>query len=172
MNTDTTDMLSEHLPFRINIKRYNKTFPQDVDTMLAVLEAPTPEQAQVATRRLAARLKQDINNFHDIYPPRVDDFFARNALLYEPIPELERITDHLAAAQPLMAHIANDPSLQTFATVASGAIDELRKGRSMELRPVLSGMSATLEARLAGSPRELSWQTLFQGEPQKKKYQE
>ena len=172
MNTDTTDMLSEHLPFRINIKRYNKTFPQDVDTMLAVLEAPTPEQAQVATRRLAARLKQDINNFHDIYPPRVDDFFARNALLYEPIPELERITDHLAAAQPLMAHIASDPSLHTFATVASGAIDELRKGRSMELRPVLSGMSATLEARLAGSPRELSWQTLFQGEPQKKKYQE
>ena len=42
----------------------------------------------------------------------------------------------------------------------------------MELRPVLSGMSATLDARLAGSPRELSWQSLFHGEPQKNKYQE
>lgn len=172
MNTDTTDMLSEHLPFRVNMKHYNKAFPQDVDTMLAVLEAPTPEQAQMATRRLAARLKQDTINFHDVYPPRIDDFFSRNALFYETIPELERITDRLAAAQPLIAHIAGDPSLQTLAAVIGGAVDELRKGRSMELRPVLSGVSTTIDARLTGSPRELSWQSLFQGEPQKRKYQE
>ena len=172
MNTDTTDMLSEHLPFRVNIKHYNKTFPQDVDTMLVVLEAPTPEQAQVATKRLVARLKQDTLNFDDVYPPSIDDFFSRNALLYESVPELERITDRLAAAQPLMAQITSDPSLQTVAAIVSRAVDELRKGRSMELRPVLGGMSETLDARLAGSPRELSWQSLFQGEPQKKKYQE
>lgn len=165
-------MLSEHLPFRVNMKHYNKTFPQDVDTMLAVLEAPTPEQAQIATKRLVTRLKQDTLNFHDIYPPKVDDFFSRNALLYESIPELERITDRLAAAQPLIAHIARDPSLQALAAVISGAVEELRKGRTMELRPVLAGVSATVDARLAGSPRELSWQTLFQGEPQKRKYQE
>lgn len=172
MNTDTTDMLSEHLPFRVNIKHYNKTFPQDVDTMLAVLEAPTPEQAQAATKHLVTRLKQDPINFLDVYPPSVDDFFSRNALLYENVPELERIADRLAAAQPLMARIASDPSLKTFATVISEAVDELRKGRTMELRPALSGMDSTLNARLAGSPRELSWQSLFQGEPQKSKYQE
>ena len=39
MNTDTTDMLSEDLPFRINMKRYKETFPQDVDTLLIVLAA-------------------------------------------------------------------------------------------------------------------------------------
>ncbi len=172
MNTDTTDMLSEHLPFRVNIKHYNKTFPQDMDTMLVVLEAPAPEQAQMAAKRLVTRLKQDVVNFPDVYPPSVDDFFYRNALLYESVPELERITDRLAAAQPLMAQIASNPSLQTFAAVISRAVDELRTGRSMELRPVLSGMSAALDARLAGSPRELSWQSLFRGEPQKKKYQE
>lgn len=31
MNTDTTDMLSEELPFRVNLKHYNKTFPQDIE---------------------------------------------------------------------------------------------------------------------------------------------
>lgn len=36
MNTDTTDMLSEELPFRINLKHYNKTFPQDIETLLIV----------------------------------------------------------------------------------------------------------------------------------------
>ena len=57
MDTDTTDMLSEHLPFRANDERYRKAFPQDADIMLLVLEAPTPEQAHVAAKRLSARLK-------------------------------------------------------------------------------------------------------------------
>ncbi|HEX8873384.1 MAG TPA: MMPL family transporter [Nitrosospira sp.] len=172
MNTDTTDMLSEHLPFRVNLKHYNEVFPQDTDTMLVVLEAPTPEQAQMAAKHLVARLKRDTVNFPDVYSPNADEFFSRNALLYESTPELGRITDHLAAAQPLIAHIAKDPSLKTFSDVISGAVDELRTGRNMELSFVLNGVSATLDARLAGSPRQLSWQSLFQGEPQKNKYQE
>ena len=172
MNTDTTDMLSEDLPFRVNLKHYHATFPQDVDTMLVVLEGPTPEQTQVAAKHLAARLKQDTFNFQDVDAPGVDDFFARNALLYVSVPELEGLTDRLAAAQPLIAHIAQDPNLQVFLDVISGGVDELRTGRSMELRPVLGAVSATLDARLSGSPRELSWQSLFQGEPQKQKYRE
>ncbi|HET7061889.1 MAG TPA: MMPL family transporter [Nitrosospira sp.] len=172
MNTDTTDMLSKDLPFRVNLKHYNETFPQDMDTMLVVLEAPTPEQAQVSTKRLTALLKRDAFNFFDVYSSDVDDFFSRNALLYESVPELARITDRLAAAQPLIAHIARNPSLRAFADVISGAVNELRTGRDMELRSVLGGVSATLDARLSGSPRELSWQSLFQGEPQKQKYRD
>lgn len=172
MNTDTTDMLSEHLPFRVNMKHYNKTFPQDMETLLVVLDAPTPEQAYVAADRLVARLKEDTINFHDVYPPNVNDFFARNGLLYQNLPELEQITDSLAAAQPLIAHIVRDPTLPAFVSVLTGAVGELRKGRSMELQPVLSGLSTTLDARLAGTPRVLSWQSLFHGEPQKSKYQE
>lgn len=172
MNTDTTDMLSEHLPFRVNMKHYNKTFPQDIDTLLVVLDAPTPERTRLATERLATRLKEDATNFHDVYSPNVDDFSARNGLLYKSVPELEQITDRLAAAQPLIAHIARDPTLAAFAAVLTGAVEELHKGRSMELRPVLGGVSATLDARLNGSPRALSWQSLFNGESQKSKYQE
>ncbi len=172
MNTDTTDMLSEHLPFRVNMKHYNKTFPQDMETLVVVLDAPTPEQVRMATARLAARLKKDTTHFHDVYPPNVDDFFARNGLLYQSLPELEQITDRLAAAQPLMAHIAENPNLQTFASVLSGAVEELHKGRALELGSALSGVSATLDARLAGVPRALSWQSLFRGDSQKSRYQE
>ncbi|SEP09757.1 MMPL family transporter [Nitrosovibrio sp. Nv6] len=172
MNTDTTEMLSEHLPFRVNMKHYNETFPQDMETLLIVLDAPTPEQARMATERLAARLKKDTANFHDVYAPNAGDFFERNGLLYESVPELEQITDRLAAAQPLIAHIAQEPTLTAFADVLTRAVEELHKGRSMELRPVLSGISATLDARLRESPRALSWQSLFNAEPQKSKYQE
>ncbi|ABB75847.1 hypothetical protein SAMN05216403_10552 [Nitrosospira multiformis ATCC 25196] len=172
MNTDTTDMLSRDLPFRVNITHYNKTFPQDVDTLLVVLEAPTPEQVHQATERLAAQLKKDTLNFEDIYPPTAGDFFTRNGLLYESVAELQHITDRVAAAQPLMAHIAGNPTLAAFADVLTGAIEELQKGRDMELSPVLGAVSDTMKARLEGAPRALSWQALFSGESQKSKYQE
>ncbi len=174
MNSDTTDMLSEHLPFRANYKHYKKTFPQDqdMDTLVLVLDAPTPEQAHTATRRLAERLKQDPTHINDVYLPSGDAFFERNGLLYESVPELGRITDRLAAAQPLIARIAGNPTLHTFASVLTGAVEELRAGRSLELEPVLGGVSATLEARLAGVPRALSWQALFRGEAQKSTYRE
>ncbi len=172
MNTDTTDMLSEELPFRVNLKHYKETFPQDIETLLVVLNAPTPEQARSATQRLAARLKEDTANFHDVYPPRVDDFSARNGLLYQSIPELERITDSLATAQPLIARITRDPTLASFADILTSAIDELHKGRSMELRSVLGEVSTTLDKRLSGSPRALSWRALFGGESQKNTYRE
>ncbi|PXW88321.1 hypothetical protein C8R34_1073 [Nitrosomonas sp. Nm84] len=172
MNTDTTDMLSEQLPFRVNLKHYNKTFSQDIETLLIVLDAPTPEQVRLTTERLAKRLKEDAENFHDVYLPRVDDFFARNGLFYQSIPELERITDSFAAAQPLITRITRDPTLTAFADVLTDAVEELNKGRNLELRPVLNGVNATLDARFNGSPRALSWQTMFNGESQKKKYQE
>ncbi len=172
MNTDTADMLAEHLPFRVNLKHYNKTFPQENDSMLVVLDAPTPEQAYATASLLSNFLKNDTQNFQDIYAPNVDSFFIQNSLLYENIPELERITDHMANAQPLIAHIAKDPTLQTFASVLSGATDELRKGRNLELGPLFYSLSATLNARLSGTPRVLSWQELFRGKAQKERYQE
>ena len=171
MNTDTTDMLSEHLPFRVNIKHYNKTFPQDMDNLVLVLDAPTPEQAYAAASQLAVRLAKN-PVFTDIYLPGADPFFERNGLLYESLPELEQITDRLAAAQPLMAHIAGNPTLHTLTVVLTGALQELHKGRSLELAPVLDGMSTTLNARLADKPRALSWQMLFRGEAHKNSYQE
>ena len=174
MNTNTTDMLSEHLPFRANYNHYKKTFPQDqdMDTLVLVLDAPTPEQAHIATKRLAERLKEDTTHINDVYLPSGDAFFERNGLLYESIPELGRITDRLAAAQPLIARIAGNPTLHTFTTVLTEAVEGLRAGHSLELEPVLGGMSATVDARLAGVPRALSWQILFRGEAQKSTYRE
>ena len=172
MNTDTTEMLAEHLPFRVNLKHYNKTFPQEMESMLVVLDAPTPEQAYATAGRLSYLLRNDTQNFQDVYAPNVDSFFIQNSLLYESIPELEKIADHMANAQPLISHIAQDPTLQTFISVLSGATDELRKGRNLELGPLFHSLSDTLNARLTEVPRVLSWQELFRGKPQKNRYQE
>lgn len=172
VHTDTAEMLSEDLPFRINHARYKESFPQYEDTMILVLDAPTPEQAFTAAKQLTGNLQQDKVHFQDAYYAGGDPFLERNGLFYKSIAELENITDRLAAAQPLVARIADNPTLHTFASVLTEAIDELRTGRKLDLEPVLDGMSATLEARRAGEPRALSWQALFTGELQKDSYQE
>ena len=48
----------------------------------------------------------------------------------------------------------------------------MHAGRQLELEPVFNGVSATLDARLAGQSRALSWQALLGGEAQKETYQE
>lgn len=170
--TDTTDMLSEDIPFRVNHERYKKVFSQHSDAMLLVLDAPTPEQAHTAAKHLAAQLQQDTTHFHDVHYAAGEHFLEQNGLLYKSIPELNQITDRLAAAQPLVTRIADDPSLDTLFTVLTEAVDALHEGRKLELEPILNGVHTTLDARLSATPRALSWQVLFDGEPQKNTYQE
>lgn len=172
VHTDTTDMLSEELPFRANDIRYMAEFPQHNNTILLLVDAPTPEQAYSAAKKLAETLQKDTDNIHDAYYLSSDAFLERNGLLFKSIPELSYITDQLSAAQPLIARIASDPTLYTLVTILTEAIEELRTGRKLELTPILTGVSTTIEARLAGEPRALSWQALFSGEKQENTYQE
>lgn len=172
VHTDTTDMLSEDVPFRVNHKRYKEAFPQYEDALLLVVDAPTPEQAHAVAKELTAYLQRDKVHFYEASYLSGDLFFEQNGLLYKSIPELEKITDRLAAAQPLIARLALNPTLDTFASVLTEAVDELRSGRNLNLTAVFNGITSTLDARFAGSPHALSWQILFDGEEQADLYQE
>lgn len=165
-------MLSEEVPFRANHIRYIKSFPQYEDTLLLALNAPTPEQAHQAAKKLTAFLQNEHSYFSDIYFFTGEPFLEKNGLLFKSLDELGRITDYLAAAQPLIARIADSPTLYTFASVLTEATEELRNGRKLDLESVFSGVSATVDARLAGQSRALSWQALLGGEAQKDTYQE
>ncbi len=172
VHTDTTDMLSEDVPFRANNIHYKKSFSQYEDTFLLVLDAPTPEQAHQAAKRFTNYLEKDSTQFSNTYYLTGEPFFEQNGLFFKSLSELGRITDYLAAAQPLIARIAESPTLYTFSSVLTEAVDELHAGRQLELEPILNGVSATLNARLSGKSRALSWQALLGGEAQKDTYQE
>lgn len=172
VHTDTTDMLSEDVPFRVNHKRYKEAFPQYEDALLLVVDAPTPEQAHAAAKQLTVHLQSDNKHFYEASYLSGDPFFEQNGLLFKSIPELEKITDRLAAAQPLIARLAENPALDTFASVLTEAVDEIRSGRNLDLEAVFNGVSSTLAARLSGSPHALSWQVLLDGDKQVDQYQE
>ncbi|MBK7365344.1 MAG: MMPL family transporter [Nitrosomonas sp.] len=170
--TDTADMLSEELPFRVNLAKLSKAFPQYDNTLILVLDAPTPEQANAAASRLTSYLKDGHIEAYDIYFGAGEPFLEQNGLLYKNITELEFLADRLATAQPLIVRIAQNPSLFTFIQTLAEAIDAFRNGSDLQLNPILDGISATLTARLASNPRPLSWQALFNDEHPQSSYKE
>jgi len=172
VDTDTTDMLSEDVPFRANHIRYKQSFSQYEDTLLLVIDAPTQEQVHSAAKRLNVYLRENREQFPEIYYLSGELFFQQNGLLFKSIDELGRITDQLASAQPLVARIAEDPSLATFFSILTEAVEALRTGQTLELSSVFNGVSNTIHARLAGKSNALSWQALLSGETQKDNYQE
>jgi hypothetical protein len=52
VNTDTSTLLSQDLPFQKNRIRWENAFPQDAATIIFVVEAPTAEQTSIAANIL------------------------------------------------------------------------------------------------------------------------
>src|SRR5438067_2085014 len=109
INTDAESLLPRSLPWRQSELNYKATFPQR--QMLAVVEAPTSELAQIATARLAAELEKHRDHIKSVRMPQGGAFFARNALLFLPLPQLQQTVQQLREAGPLAGVLGADPSL-------------------------------------------------------------
>ncbi len=161
INTSTTDMLSEELPFRQNNVAVNEAFPQLNEPLVLVLEGPDGGAVDEAGRRLAERLSQQPERFEDVFDLEGDPFFRRNGLLYLSQDEIEDQADRLAEAEPLLAALQEDPSLRGLEGLLSAAIAE---GEAVfgNFSLLLDRLAAVAEA-LPGAPQtRLSWQALMQ----------
>ena len=173
INTNTTDMLSEELPFRRYDRVLSEAFPQFSDNLIVVVEAATPDLAEDGARRLAAALAARPALFDEVFYPDGAPFFRRNGLLYLEIGELAALGDRLAEVQPLLAALAVDLSLRGLAGVLRQALGQESAADSAEaaaaLGRALDSFSETAEAlaaeRSGGAPAwPLSWQALLSGE--------
>jgi uncharacterized protein len=165
IDTSTTEMISPEVPFRRNQAAFQRAFPEFADTIVAVIEGPVPERVEQAASALADELRAS-EHFTAVDYPAGDPFFARHGLLYLPLEELAALTDRLAAAQPLLAALAADPSLRglaDFLSLAFGYQSAASKPAS-ELDGILSALAGVVEAQLAGQFGELSWQSALAGE--------
>ena len=165
IDTSTTEMISPEVPFRRNQAAFQRAFPDFGDTVVAVIEGAVPERVDQVARALADQLRAS-DHFTAVDYPAGHPFFARNGLLYLPLEELAALTDRLAAAQPLLAALAADPSLRGLADFLSLAFGYQAAGSApaSELDGVLGAMARVVEAQLAGQFGELSWQSALAGE--------
>lgn len=166
INTSTTDMLSEDLPFRQNNVAVDKAFPQRDDTLILVIEGPDSLASEAAALRLAEALRNKPERFEDVFAPEVEPFFRRNGLLFLSQDALEDQADRLAAAAPLLAALQEDPSLRGLQGLLQDAFtgDAFTEGgaSAADLGFLLDRLAAVAEALPADRRARLSWPALLQ----------
>jgi hopanoid biosynthesis associated RND transporter like protein HpnN len=165
INSNTADMLSPELQFRKDYKAYEGAMPAFGPSLVVVVEAPNPDQAEDAARDLADRLRRTEGIKGPVKYLAADPFFARNGLLYLKPEKLDELANRLADAQPLLAHLSTDPSLRGLFEVLSLALKEAEKGGAPPggLKGVLDKLAVVAEDRARGQATELSWRRLIAG---------
>lgn len=159
ISTDTVDMISAEVPFRQHAEEFNATFPQLKNTILAVVDAPTPEQADDLTKSFA-QSAQAADSIREVYLPG-GDFLRNNAFLYLDPDELALLVDRLAQAEPMLATLADSPNMDGLAELLELAVEHGADDTLGGLDTLLAEMAVTAEAKAEAQPRNLSWQSLL-----------
>lgn len=169
ITTDITNLLAPNLEWRQRELAFSKAFPERFDTILAVVDAPTPELADLASAALVQRLSGQTEYFRSVQDLAGGPFFKRNAFLYLPTDEVARATGQLIEAEPLIQVLASDPSLRGLTQALSFGLTGVQAGHLTldDLTRPLNAFSAPLEDVLAGRPATFSWRELMSGEPAK-----
>lgn len=162
VNTNTADMISLELPFQKNRLALEQAFPQDIGTVLLLVEGPTPEATAAAVKQIASLARADSPHISGVYVPDEGEFFARNGLLYLSLEELEDLTGQLANAQPFIGRLAEDNSLRGLLGIVGDALVETEKGDlTLDLDPLLKKLDEAIAAANADQPYRVSWRQLM-----------
>lgn len=165
IDTDINRLLSPSLAWRQHEIDFQQSFPGREDSILVVVEAPTPELAARAGAALAQKLKQNTTDFRSVEETGGGAFFARNGLLFQPLDALSEQTKGLGRAAPLVRVMVGDPNLRGLAQLVTLMMSGVR-GAEVTLdalaRPFTLAGDAADDA-LAGRPASFSWQGLIAG---------
>src|SRR6056297_3593187 len=165
VNSDPIAMLDEDLPFRQTDERLRAEFPNLDNNLLAVVEAPTPEQATLAARQVQRELEALPDVVNSVSWPAGSEFFERNGLLFLSLAELESLSERLTAAQPLLGRLARQTDAAALFELLAQIAARSRDGDSMppgfDLDELHRQIAGAIDTGLAGAPGLLSWQRLL-----------
>ncbi len=163
INSDINAMLSPDLEWRQRERAFEAVFPR-FEIIIAVVNAPTPEQTEAATAALAAKLSQNKDRFKSVTHAGGGEFFQRNGLLFLPPDELKNSLDGLVKAEPMIRDLASDPSLRGLTSAIDNALHGVRTKHIAldQLATPFNTVSDTLDRIIAGEPASFSWRLLAQ----------
>jgi hopanoid biosynthesis associated RND transporter like protein HpnN len=168
INTDINSLISQNLDWRKRDQQFDKAFDQN-ETILAVVEARTPEMASAASDALYARLKNDKTNFQSLQQLGSGEFFEKNGLLFLPTEEVGKITGQFESAAPLIEIMAGDPSIRGLTGALETGLAGVKRGQvkldSTE-RP-FNLIAQTVETVLNKGNASFSWREFVSDEPLK-----
>jgi uncharacterized protein len=166
INTDINTLISDKLDWRQRDVQFDKAFDRD-STILAVIEAPTPELTGTAAAALLDKLKGDSKNFLSMQALGSGEFFDRNGLLFLPTPELSQLTGQFEAAAPLIEIMAGDPSIRGLTGALETGLAGVKRGEvklDNTARP-FNLIAQTVEDILEKGIANFSWRELTSKTP-------
>jgi uncharacterized protein len=166
INTDINTLISSNLDWRKRDNQFGEAFDRD-GRILAVVEAPTPELTNTATKALAQKLSGDSQNFESVQPLGSGEFFEKNGLLFLPVDEVQRVTGQFESAAPLIEIVAGDPSIRGLTGALETALAGIKRGQlqldSTE-RP-FNLIAQSVERILNTGSGTFSWRELISDKP-------
>jgi uncharacterized protein len=166
INTDINKLISSKLDWRQRDIQFDQAFDRD-STILAVVEAPTPELTTSASTTLYQKLAGDKQHFEAVLPLGSGEFFEKNAFLFLPKDQVAHLTSQFESAAPLIEIMAGDPSLRGLTGALETVLAGVKRGQikldSTE-RP-FNQISETVEDVLKNGNATFSWRQLVSDKP-------
>ncbi len=163
INTDISNLISPELDWRKREIAFEKAFPSRSETILAVVDAPTPELAALAADALTDKLKQQSGIFKAVRQPDGGEFFQKNGLLFLPTEKVGETLGMLQQAGPFIGMLGRNPNWQGLAQATQMSLIGVRGGRITldGMTPVLDRFSNTFDQVSANHPASFSWQEML-----------
>jgi hopanoid biosynthesis associated RND transporter like protein HpnN len=167
INTNVNQLISPNLPWRQRELAFVAAFQGNHEIVLAVVDAPTSEQASSASQALARKLVADSHLFPSVRELSENPFFSRNGLLFLPAEEVAGTMGTLAQSQPLLQVLVAEPSWRGLIQALSfsfGGIQAQKFTLDDMVRP-LTMFAQPIEDVLAVRPASFSWRELVNRKP-------
>jgi hopanoid biosynthesis associated RND transporter like protein HpnN len=162
VDTNTENMLSPQLPWRQAERALMDRFPQMERSLAVVIDAPTPEAADVAQRQLVEQLRQRPDLYKSVFAAETEPYFRHNGLLYLPTDALDTLSQQLNLVQPFLATLGRDPSLRGVSSLLVPALQR-PEAVPFDLSPALTALADGIGAAVDGRAQAMSWQNMMSG---------
>jgi hopanoid biosynthesis associated RND transporter like protein HpnN len=160
INSDNVSLLDEDLPSRRALDEFSELFPILNNALLVVIDAETPELARDAAVQMTAHLREQSDQFRNVFIPGGGDFFERNGLLYRSVDDLWDFADHMAEVQPMIAELERDSSIANLSAMVRMGLEHIDPNpiSSEQWSAVLDRLSDGAAGVFDEFPLAISWE--------------
>ncbi len=163
--TNTDEMLSTELPFRVAEHDIYTAFPQLKEVLVIIIDGDHADAADDAATRLAQKLRSRPDLFRTVFAPSDDPFLRQHGLLYLSTDDITAMSERLEESRDTVGLMAQDPSLRGFFAVLGDALRGLRLGyaHANEASSLFNATSEAIEHATADRPGQVSWRDVLAG---------
>ena len=164
VNTDTSSMVSEELPWRVARAEFEAAFPEEGSSILVLIEGGTRAMREAGAREMLERIRERPDVFEHAESPVADEFFRRHALFYRDVDQLRAMEAGLRDAAATLAALRRNPTISGLVPVLMGVVLAPEPRRPAGLERLLDQAAGAFEAAGRGAVRRVDWQGALAGE--------